>query len=101
MESKRDVRILVVDDEDYMRDVVRQALENAGYEVEEAADGKIAVSMLRRFPYNVIITDLRLPGITGEVILEEALALFPETIVILMTGFGNIQSAVEAIRKGA
>jgi two-component system response regulator AtoC len=101
MESKKDVRILVVDDEDYMREVVRQALENAGFEVDEAADGKIAVSMLRKYPYNVIITDLRLPGITGEVILEEALALFPETIVILMTGYGNIQSAVEAIRKGA
>ncbi len=101
MERKEDVRILVVDDEDYMREVVRQALENAGFQVDEAADGKAAVSMLRKYPYNVIITDLRLPGVTGEVILEEALSLFPETIVILMTGFGNIQSAVEAIRKGA
>jgi DNA-binding NtrC family response regulator len=101
MERKTDVRILVVDDEDYMREVVRQALENAGFEVEEAADGKSAVSMLRKYPYSVIITDLRLPGLTGEAILEEALSLFPETIVILMTGFGNIQSAVEAIRKGA
>jgi DNA-binding NtrC family response regulator len=101
MERKTDVRILVVDDEDYMREVVRQALENAGFEVDEAADGKSAVSMLRKYPYNVIITDLRLPGLTGEAILEEALSLFPETIVILMTGFGNIQSAVEAIRKGA
>jgi two-component system, NtrC family, response regulator AtoC len=101
MESKEDIRILVVDDEDYMREVVRQALENAGFKAEEAADGTTAVSMLRKYPYNIIITDLRLPGITGEVILEEALALFPETIVILMTGYGNIQSAVEAIRKGA
>ncbi len=101
MEQKQDIRILVVDDEDYMREVVREALENAGFHVDEAADGKIAVSMLRKFPYNVIITDLRLPGLTGETILEEALALFPETIVILMTGYGNIQSAVEAIRKGA
>jgi DNA-binding NtrC family response regulator len=101
MERKKDVRILVVDDEDYMREVVRQALEHAGFDVDEAADGKTAVAMLRKYPYNVIITDLRLPCLTGEVILEEALALFPETIVILMTGFGNIQSAVEAIRKGA
>jgi two-component system, NtrC family, response regulator AtoC len=101
MECKKDVRILVVDDEDYMREVVRRALEGAGFEVEEAADGKAALSMVRQYPYNVIITDLRLPGCTGEVILEEARSLFPETIVILMTGFGNIQSAVEAIRKGA
>src|SRR5512136_1832319 len=101
MKSKSEVRILVVDDEDYMREVVRQALENADFVVDEAADGKTALSMLRQYPYNVIITDLRMPGLTGEAILEEALSLFPETIVIVMTGFGNIQSAVEAIRKGA
>ncbi len=101
MERKKDVRILVVDDEDYMREVVRRALENASFEVDEAADGKTALTMLRQYPYNVIITDLRLPGLTGETIIEEALSLFPETVVIVMTGFGNIQSAVEAIRKGA
>jgi len=101
MEHKKDVRILVVDDEDYMREVVRRALENVGFEVDEAADGKTAITMLRQYPYNVIITDLRLPGLTGEAVLEEARSLFPETIVIVMTGFGNIQSAVEAIRKGA
>jgi DNA-binding NtrC family response regulator len=101
MELKKDARILVVDDEDYMREVVRRALENAGLETDEAADGKSALAMLRQYPYNVIITDLRLPGLSGEVILEEAISLFPETIVIVMTGFGNIQSAVEAIRRGA
>ncbi len=101
MEQKRDAKILVVDDEDYMREVVRRALENADFEVDEAADGKTALSMLRQYPYGVIITDLRMPGLTGEAILEEALSLFPETIVIVMTGFGNIQSAVEAIRRGA
>jgi two-component system, NtrC family, response regulator AtoC len=101
MVRTKDVKILIVDDEDYMREIVRQALENANFEVDEASDGKTALSMLRQYPYNVIITDLRLPGVTGEVILEEALALFSETIVIVMTGFGNIQSAVEAIRKGA
>jgi two-component system response regulator AtoC len=101
MVRKKDVRILIVDDEDYMREVVRQALECADFEVDEAADGKAALAMLRQYPYNVIVTDIRLPGITGDKILEEALSLFPETIIILMTGFGNIQSAVEAMRKGA
>jgi len=101
MERKRDVRILVVDDEDYMREVVRGALESADFEVDEAANGKIALSMIRQHPYNVIITDLRMPEATGETILEEALSLFPETIVIIMTGFGSIQSAVEATGKGA
>ncbi len=101
MERKEDIKILVVDDEDYMREVVRRALESSGFEVDEAADGKTALAMLRQYPYNVIITDLRMPGLTGETILEEALSLFPETIVIVMTGFGNIQSAVDAIRRGA
>ncbi len=101
MERKRDVRVLVVDDEDYMREVVRQALESAEFNVDEAEDGKSALTMIRQCPYDVIVTDLRLPGLTGDTILEEALSLFPETIVILMTGFGNIHSAVDAIRKGA
>jgi DNA-binding NtrC family response regulator len=101
MERKRDVKILVVDDEDYMREVVREALESSDFNVDEAADGKSALQMIRQCPYDVIVTDLRLPGTTGDAILEEALSLFPETIVILMTGFGNIHSAVEAIRKGA
>ncbi len=101
MEHKRDIKILVVDDEDYMREVVRRALENVDFVVDEAADGKTALEMLRKYPYNVIITDLRMPGLKGEAILEEAHALFPETMVIVMTGYGNIQSAVEAIRRGA
>jgi two-component system, NtrC family, response regulator AtoC len=101
MERKMDIKILIVDDEDYMREVVRAALKNAGFEVDEAADGNSALTMLRQHPYNVIITDLRLPGQSGEAILEEAISLFPETVVIVMTGFGNIQSAVEAIRRGA
>jgi two-component system, NtrC family, response regulator AtoC len=99
--GKEDVKILVVDDEEYMREIVREALEGAGFAVEEAADGKNAIAMIRQRPYDVIITDLRLPGIPGEKILQEALAIFPDAIVIIMTGFGNIQTAVEAIRAGA
>ncbi len=101
MIRKEDAKILVVDDEDYMREIVRAALEGAGFAVDEAADGAAALAMLRQYPYDVIITDLRLPGAPGETILQEALSIFPETIVIIMTGFGNIQTAVDAIRRGA
>lgn len=96
-----DVKILVVDDEDYMREIVRQALEGADFDVAEAADGSAAIEMMRQYPYDVIITDLRLPGVSGEKLLQEALGIFPETIVIIMTGYGNIQMAVDAIRMGA
>jgi two-component system response regulator AtoC len=101
MTSKDDVKILIVDDEDYMREIVREALEQAGFKIDEAGDGTSALSMLRQYPYDVIITDLHLPGAPGETILQEALSIFPETIVIIMTGFGNIQTAVDAIRRGA
>jgi DNA-binding NtrC family response regulator len=99
--GKEDVKILVVDDEDYMREIVREALEGAGFAVEEATDGRSALEMIRQRPYDVIITDLRLPGVPGEKILQETLSIFPDAIVIIMTGFGNIQTAVEAIRAGA
>src|SRR5437867_1611838 len=99
--GKENVKILVVDDEPYMREIVRQALENASYQVDEAADGIRAIEMIRQYPYDVIITDLRMPGIAGEKILDQALQIFPETIVIIMTGYGNIQTAVSAIRRGA
>ncbi len=100
-EPKEDAKILVVDDEIYMREIVRGALQDAGFAVEEAEDGISAIQMIRRYPYDVIVTDLRLPGAPGESVLEEAVSIFPETIVIIMTGFGNIQTAVEAIRRGA
>jgi two-component system, NtrC family, response regulator AtoC len=98
---KDEVKILVVDDESYMREIVREALEKEDFRVDEAADGRAGLAMIRQCPYDVIITDLRLPGIAGEELLSEAVSIFPETIVIIMTGFGNIQTAVEAIRRGA
>lgn len=96
-----DVKILVVDDEDYMREIVRRVLEGAGYQVEEAATGGAALEMMRRYPYDVIITDLRLPEVPGEKLLQEAVTIYPDAIVIIMTGYGNIQTAVDAIRQGA
>ncbi|MFH1574357.1 MAG: sigma-54 dependent transcriptional regulator, partial [Acidobacteriota bacterium] len=98
---KAGVKVLVIDDEDYMREIVCEAVASRGYEVEEASDGLTAMEMIRRTPYDVIITDLRLPGLPGEKVMEEALAIYPETNVIIMTGFGNIQTAVKAIRTGA
>jgi DNA-binding NtrC family response regulator len=101
MEGKEGANVLVVDDEDYMREIVRHALERSNFTVHEAADGPAALAMIRKFPYDVIVTDLRMPGATGEEVLREALAIFPETIVIVMTGHGTIQTAIEAIRMGA
>jgi DNA-binding NtrC family response regulator len=101
MDAREDVKILVVDDEDYMREIVRSALERKGFQVEEAADGNVALQMIRRYPYDVVVTDLQMPGPKGEKVLEETLSIFPETIVIIMTAYGNIQKTVEAMRSGA
>jgi hypothetical protein len=57
------INILVVDDEDYMREIVRQALEGSGFAIDEAATGAMAIEKMRRYPYDVIVTDLRLPEI--------------------------------------
>jgi DNA-binding NtrC family response regulator len=99
--GREDIRVLIIDDEPYVREIIRQGLEDEKFAVEEAGDGKMALEMIRHYPYDVVITDLRLPGVPGEQILQEALGIYPETIVIIMTGFGNIQTAVDAIRMGA
>ncbi|MBN2338362.1 MAG: sigma-54-dependent Fis family transcriptional regulator [Acidobacteria bacterium] len=96
-----EVRILVVDDEDPVRQAACRALKNAGHVADEAADGRTALAMLRRSPYDAIVTDLRLPGAGGEVLLEEAFTHFPGTAVLVMAGPADIPSAVEAVRRGA
>jgi two-component system response regulator AtoC len=101
MDARDDVKVLVVDDEDFMREIVRISLERKGFQVEEAADGNVALQMIRHYPYDVVVTDLQMPGPRGERVLEETLSIFPETIVIIMTGVGSIQNAVEAMRRGA
>ncbi len=96
-----DVRILVVDDEGPMRQLVRSALGDAGHAVDEAADGRTALAMLRRSPYDAIVTGLRRPGAGGEALFDEALRLFPGTAVLVLTDPADIPSAVDAVRRGA
>lgn len=99
--DKNSVKILIVDDEEFIRENIRLRLEQSGYSADEAADGAVAIEMIRRHPYDVVITDLRMPGIPGEKVLEEAKAIYPEAIVIVMTGYGTIEGAVQAMRIGA
>ena len=96
-----DVRILVVDAEERTRGRVRSALEDAGHEVDEAADGRAALAMLRRSPYDAIVTDLRLPVAGGETLFDEALRLFPGIAVLVLTDPVDIPSAADAVRRGA
>ncbi|MBE0656704.1 MAG: sigma-54-dependent Fis family transcriptional regulator [Bryobacteraceae bacterium] len=94
-------RILVVDDEENLRRVTQLRLEQAGYEVQTAADGPSALAMLQRFRPELVMTDLRMPGMSGLDLLRLVKAQAPEVIVIVFTAFGTIESAVEAMKQGA
>ena len=93
--------ILVVDDEADLRQVIVELLTLEGFQVDAAGTAEEAGEKLSRTAYDVLVTDLMLPGKSGVELMEETLARFPETIVIMMTGYGTIETAVEAMKKGA
>ncbi|OHE79119.1 MAG: Fis family transcriptional regulator [Verrucomicrobia bacterium GWF2_62_7] len=94
-------RILIVDDEENLRRVTQLRLEQAGFEVQTAAGGSAALALLPRFRPELVITDLRMPGISGLDLLKSIKAQAPEVIVVVFSAFGTIESAVEAIKEGA
>jgi DNA-binding NtrC family response regulator len=94
-------RILVVDDEESLRRVTQLKLQQAGYEAMTASNGSQALEVLAKNPQDLIITDLKMPGMSGMDLLRRAKEEYPEIIVIVVTAFGTIESAVEAMRLGA
>src|SRR5918998_5485220 len=94
-------RILVADDHDSLRRGIARALAEARHEVDEAANGNIAIEKLHEGQYDVILSDLKMGGSTGLDVLKTAKTLHPSCAVILMTAFGSVQTAVEAMKSGA
>ncbi|TAK15195.1 MAG: sigma-54-dependent Fis family transcriptional regulator [Acidobacteria bacterium] len=94
-------RILVVDDHDSLRKGLVRALGNAGHDVEEAANGTAAIERLQDSQFDVVLTDLKMGGADGMDVLRTARKLQPNAAVILMTAFGSIHTAVEAMKIGA
>lgn len=95
-------RILVVDDEKNMRMVLSMLLENAGYSVHTASDGKQAIGILEKEPFiDLVITDLKMPGIDGMGILNHLKIKKRDTPLVMITAYGTIEKAVEAIKRGA
>jgi DNA-binding NtrC family response regulator len=94
-------RILVVDDDDNLRWVLQTQLEQMGYRVTVAADGPAALQMIDQEPPALVLTDLKMPGMSGLELLENIHRDYPEIPVLIMTAFGTIQSAVQAMRAGA
>ncbi|MBW1881900.1 MAG: sigma-54-dependent Fis family transcriptional regulator [Deltaproteobacteria bacterium] len=94
-------KVLVVDDDKAMRDMVAALLEDAGHVAQQAANADEAIERLRDEDFDAVLSDIRMPGQSGIEMLGEIRDLRPETPVILMTAFGSIDSAVEAMQAGA
>lgn len=94
-------RILVVDDDDNLRWVLQTQLEEMGYAAGTAPDGASALAAIDKEPPALILTDLKMPGMSGMELLERVHRDYPEIPVLIITAFGSIQSAVEAMRSGA
>ncbi len=94
-------RILVVEDNPAVLEAYAATLEGGGYEVVQAPSGKLAQEILRTSSLDVVITDLKMPEIGGLDVLRIAKSTDPEIIVILITGFATVETAVEAMKVGA
>src|SRR6476661_1795050 len=95
------LHLLLVDDEAPFRLVIAERLAEQGFQVEQAGTGEVALERLNDFAFDILITDLRLPGVDGRRILDEAFSRYPDIIAIVITGFGTVREAVEVTRLGA
>jgi len=93
--------LLLVEDEGPLRQAVAEQLTDRGFSVEQAESGEAALARLAEFAFDVIVTDLRLPGIDGSAVVEAAVGRYPDIIAIVVTGYGTVKDAVEAIKRGA
>ena len=93
--------LLIVDDEGTLRSAIAERLADYEFTVTQAASGEEAMQRLAEFAFDILITDLRLPGIGGRDVLDAALERYPDIIAIVITGYGTVKDAVEAIKQGA
>jgi excisionase family DNA binding protein len=93
-------RVLVVDDEATIREVLAKTLALVEYDVDLAADGRTAIERLRMISYDLLITDLKMPGVDGLAVIREARRLKADIPVIIITGFSTEASAIEAVNLG-
>ncbi len=99
--AKEKARILVVDDEEIVRASLSEWLREDGYAVETAPDGSVAMDRIKAEPWAVLLVDLKMPGIDGLQVLEEAKKVQPDAPVIIMTAYATVDTAVQAMKMGA
>jgi DNA-binding NtrC family response regulator len=95
------LHILLIDDDQGTTELLREVLQKEGYVVDAAKTGQEALAQARALPCDVVLADLRLPDLDGIEVLRTFHALDPDLPVIVMTAFGSMETAVEAIRDGA
>ncbi len=93
--------LLLVDDEEALRSVVAERLTDHGFSVVQAASGEAALQALDGFAFDVIVSDLRLPGVDGRQVIDAALTRYPGIVAIVVTGYGTVKDAVDVIKLGA
>lgn len=96
-----DVKILVVDDEPGLRDLLRYELVRKGYNVSMACDGEEAIEKAKKEKFHIVISDIKMPKVDGLAVLEAIKELDADVEVIMTTGFGTAETADEAMKKGA
>lgn len=94
-------RILVVDDELFVRELLLEFLSAQGYEVSLADSGEKAVELMQTQPADLVLVDLKMPGINGIETLKQIKKIAPDILAIIMTGYPTIESSIEALRHGA
>ncbi len=97
----RDFKILVADDDEIALDVLSSLLSKEGYPVLTARDGIEAIAILRKESIGLVITDLRMPGADGLEVLGNAIRIDPDIAVVILTAYGTLDSALEAMEEGA
>ncbi len=92
--------ILLADDEETLRRNLKEVLEEEGFEVIACRDGTQALKALKANEIDALVTDLRMPGVTGMELIDQAVKLAPDAVIIVITAFGEVETAVEAMKKG-
>jgi DNA-binding NtrC family response regulator len=93
--------LLLVEDESALRQAIAEQLTDRGFNVQQVDSGEAAMAQLADFAFDIIITDLRLPGMDGTALIQSAVARYPNIIAIIVTGYGTTKHAVDAIKSGA
>jgi PAS domain S-box-containing protein len=94
-------RILVVDDEKRIRDGCHKVLTGEGFEVARAETGEVGIKMIEEAHYDIILLDLKMPGLSGFDVLGHVKALHPDSVIIVITGYATVDHSIEAMKKGA